>query len=231
MKAMPKDTFDIEPLVTWDYRHVSVSSETLSELASDERTTVSDKSQSHAYGGMVGDEQLLSAIKRVALSTLTPRQAQAALLWIDRVPGGEIAAALGIGHQRVSQLLHGDLRRRRQPGVFERLRVALKVDEVFMNRVKQLEAEVAATALPTYPLGWYAGIASRPAEFVPLATLMMCNWLADKKRQLTYDDLVVHVPRVVAEHSLYRLRINGYVMFDGHTITIRKTPLDQEGDI
>lgn len=185
-------------------------------------------------------EELMAVHARVldvARATLDEDGRAAVELFVRGLSQQDAAAALGWSTTKMSRVLHGST-----PGsnsgkksALARLKDALRADATFKgiyqalrrnpDRSGALVREPPPDAVVT---DWFLSTVRppKPGLFAPLAVLLVADRLADRKRELRYEDLMSFVPGFILSQSLGPLQVTGYIRTDGVTIRILKTPVD-----
>lgn len=166
---------------------------------------------------------LVVAAERV----LTPRQFR---VFVGHVVFGlsqnDVARALGVGRNTIHYAVHGQRRAAdddTRGGLMKKLIETLKDDAAFAAEVEKLKQQAATQPLRS-SINWYRGIAAH--HFQALAVLMIADELATgrKNREVMVAELYEQAPRMVVQQALGVLRVLGFVMTDGRTVRILRTP-------
>ena len=170
-------------------------------------------------------EDLRPAIVELAGRVLTERQLE---IFVLHVFAGhnvrELADIFGVAHQVISEAING--REGRTPGILKRMGEALKKDLLFQQAMAEIKEQKTKEPKGSDFVGWFRGMP--PGQFVPMSALLYMNAIADESGRVSIGELYGHMPSVVVNAVLQPLRVMGYIMTDGITISIIKTPLDKQ---
>lgn len=158
--------------------------------------------------------------------SLTPHQFR---VFVGHVVFGlaqvEVARALGLSQQAVNEAVSGKRTHKgtHKGGLMKKLIETLKDDAAFAAEVEKLKQQVATQPLRS-SINWYRGIAAH--HFQALAVLMIADELATGRahREVMVAELYDQAPRMVVQQALGVLRVLGFVMTDGRTVRILRTP-------
>lgn len=180
----------------------------------------------------VDTDGLSGHLERLSQQHLTARQHQVLSRYLQGAGWEQIARELGVSRQACYLSVHG-APGKPGSGAIARLRAALAKDGELATAIAETRAEAEADDdVRVRALRWYQGLRSAQAHLYPsMATLFTLHLLADKQHRVTYADAFAHLPKQRVSECVSYLRPLGYVQTDGLTITIVRTPLeDQDAD-
>ena len=164
-----------------------------------------------------GRERVKVAVLRAAKELLSPFHLCILEMHLDGLSTVEIADRRGVGQPSTWRTLHGV--------ILPKLAKALVKDPALM-------AEAAALNAADEPdsddvARWFTGHLGKTEMFVSLTVLLIAHELADARREVGYGLLCQHVPRAAVTEAMSKLKYGGWIMTDGVTIRIMKTPNDK----
>lgn len=170
-----------------------------------------------------GDEHLRTCVLAAAERCLTKKQLACFRHLLQGVGIEEIARRVGLDHSTVHNHLYGHPTH--GGGALRKLRHVLANDEVFMREIEGAPAR--RMALQERVLSWFHALGPGSMHlFGPLAVLLVADVAADSKRSVSFADLYLYMPRAAIAAAVPFLRGAGFIVTDGVTMTIRKTPID-----
>lgn len=170
--------------------------------------------------------ELRPVILDVAERVLTQRQVEIFVLHFFAGQSViEVAHAIGIKHQVASEAING--REGRHPGILKRMGDALKDDTTFQQALADMKnPPTKKSAKGSDFIGWFKKMP--PNQFQSMSVLLYANALADNSHRVSVGTLCEHMPPAIVNAALQPLRVMGYIMTDGITVSILKTPLEQK---
>jgi hypothetical protein len=194
-------------------------------------------------GGSARDVDAIALVRRafrehvVRVSTsLTETQRRAILLHLDGAGVVEISRQLGVNHSAVSRALFGsDDRVPVRVGAYEILSNALISDPIFLQEVHEMkkqqeQAPVQPQLMPTSAIApaWFRKIHRGNIDQFGFFAVFLVLWSVSKDGKLAYSDACRTLPASIIGPTLDVLKRfpHRLVDFDGVTITIRGTPVD-----
>jgi len=107
-------------------------------------------------------------------------------------------------------------------GAMSKLGKAIEEDEQLTEVLNTLKNEPKPAPTSLSSLGWYRGV--RAEHFGALAVLLQMTQVADSKGALHISTIAAEVPRATLSLAMAQLRALGFIRTDGVSITIIKTP-------